>query len=112
MTRSNDNVLAGSCAFVWEFVVAAARRAEFEHEYGPDGRWVALFRAAPGFLGTQLLHDDGTPGRYLTVDRWRSPEDYGDFRKAFAAQYDALDHECKALTLAERSIGHFTQVGG
>lgn len=111
MTRATQVETPGSYACVWEFVVPAARRAEFEIDYGPDGRWVALFRSAPGYLGTLLLHDDAMPGRYLTVDRWRSVDDYHAFRATHAAQYEALDRECEGLTLAERSIGSFTQVG-
>lgn len=111
MTQSTDDAATGNYAYVWEFAVAAARRAEFEHEYGPEGRWVALFRNAPGYLGSWLLHDDATPGRYLTIDRWRSAADYRAFRAEHVAEYDALDRECAALTLAERAIGSFAEIG-
>jgi len=111
MTHATKDVMQGGYACIWEFVVPAARRMEFERDYGPGGRWVALFRSAPGYLGTLLLHDDAMPGRYLTVDRWRSEADYRDFRTTCAALCDALDRECASLTLAERSIGNFTQVG-
>jgi heme-degrading monooxygenase HmoA len=95
---------------VWEFTVDDARRAEFELHYAPRGTWAGLFARAPGFLGTQLLRDEAVPGRYLTVDRWRSAEDYRQFRARFGAEYAALDQRCAALTREERSLGSYTEV--
>jgi heme-degrading monooxygenase HmoA len=92
---------------IWEFTVDEAARAEFERHYGPQGSWAALFGRAEGFLGTLLLRDASTPGRYLTVDRWQSPEAYASFRDGFAAEYAALDRQCERLTRAERMIGTF-----
>jgi heme-degrading monooxygenase HmoA len=57
-------------ATLWEFTVAAARQAEFEAHYGPDGTWARLFSRADGYLGTELLRDRADPLRYLTIDRW------------------------------------------
>ena len=102
--------MAGSFVYVWEFMVDDARRAEFELHYGPRGTWAMLFERAAGFLGTQLLRDEAVPGRYLTVDRWRSVEDYREFRARFGAEYAALDERCAALTLGERPLGSYTEI--
>ncbi len=94
---------------VWEFTVDDASRSDFEREYGPEGRWAALFRRAPGYLGTQLLRDESTPGRYLTIDRWQSAAAYRSFRSAFAEAYESLDRKFEAMTREERTIGSFTE---
>ncbi len=92
---------------IWEFKVRPGREAEFEARYGADGSWVRLFRSAPGYLDTLLLRDREERGRYLTLDRWESEEAHRDFRRARAAEVDALDRECEALTLSEREMGRF-----
>jgi len=102
--------MAGSFVYVWEFVVDGARRVEFEHHYGPRGSWAALFRRANDYLGTELLSDEATAGRYLTIDRWRSAEAYRAFRSRFATEYAALDRQCEAFTREERSLGSFTEI--
>src|SRR5262245_34633956 len=94
---------------IWEFTVDEAARTDFERHYGPQGSWAALFGRAEGFLGTQLLRAASTPDRYLTIDRWLSPEAYASFRDEFAAEYVALDRQCELLTRAERPIGTFAE---
>jgi quinol monooxygenase YgiN len=69
-----------------------------------------LFRRSPDYIETLLLEDDVVPGRYLTVDRWRSKAAYLAFRAAFAEQYEQLDDECEQLTAAERSLGEFNDI--
>lgn len=56
---------------------------EFERAYGPDGDWASFFRLGRGYIGTELLRDVETPGRYLVVDRWETAEAYN----AFAAEH-------------------------
>ena len=94
-------------AYIWEFTVAEAHRPAFERAYGPHGPWVALFRRAPGYLGTELLRDAATPGRYLTVDRWASAAAYHAFHTEHGAAYAAIDVECEYLTEGERSLGEY-----
>jgi quinol monooxygenase YgiN len=96
--------------YVWEFTVAAERRAEFERAYGDDGEWVALFRRSSDYLGTDLLRDRANPGRYLTVDRWRSAAARDAFRALHAEAIAAIDARCEAFTLAERHLGDFDRV--
>lgn len=94
-------------SYVWEYRVEADRRTAFEQAYGPQGPWVALFRRAPGYVRTDLLHDRADPARYLSIDHWRSLEDYQAFRASFAAEYAAIDRECDALTTHEQALGEF-----
>jgi heme-degrading monooxygenase HmoA len=97
--------------YVWQFDVAAERRAEFERVYGPDGEWVKLFRRSPDYLGTDLLRDRETPGRYLTVDRWRGAAERAEFLRRHARDVATLDERCVELTAAERRLGDFDVVG-
>ena len=92
---------------VWEFRVRSERRAEFERHYGPQGCWAGLFRQSMGYLGTELLHDRSDPLRYLTIDRWTSPEAYRAFRDEFASPYATLDEACAELTTHEAALGEY-----
>jgi heme-degrading monooxygenase HmoA len=53
--------------------------AGFERVYGPDGEWAEFFRRGRGYIGTELLRDVETAGRYLVIDRWESAEAYNAF---------------------------------
>lgn len=95
---------------VWEFTVAQEREAEFIRQYGPDGSWVQLFARAPDYLGTLLLRDVALPGRFLTLDRWRSEQAYRAFRALKAEEYRALDQRFERLCLSERELGAFARI--
>jgi len=99
--------MASSYMYCWEYRVRPEAVAEFERVYGADGDWVALFRRAAGYLGTELYRDLEAPGRYLTIDLWESEDACRAFRTRFAAEFEALDRRCEALTLEEREIGRF-----
>jgi hypothetical protein len=88
----------------WEFLPAAGRTDEFVAAYGADGPWVALFRRADGYLGTDLVALSERPGWFRTVDRWTSPQAYAAFRSAYAAEYRAVDLACERLTAEERPV--------
>lgn len=92
---------------IWRYVVAEGRVAEFERRYGPDGDWVRLFRRSPAYLGTELWRDRAIAMRYLTLDRWRSESDWLAFRRAYSADYEALDRSCAILTEADEQLGAF-----
>ena len=96
---------------VWAFEVKPGSAQAFESAYGPEGEWAKLFRKAPGYGGTELLKDVDTMGRYLTIDRWRSREDFWKFREAFRAEYLAIDNRLKVLTTRETLIGDFQSNG-
>lgn len=93
--------------YIWEFRVAAESRAEFERQYGPDGGWVRLFRRAEGYLETLFLTDPAEAGHYITIDRWKSEEDYMAFHAEFSEEYVRLDTECEHLTINEVFLGIF-----
>ena len=45
---------------------------------------------------------------WLTVDRWKSEEEYLRFRAARLPDYEALDREMEELTERETKLGSFT----
>jgi quinol monooxygenase YgiN len=92
---------------VWEFAVREDKVAVFEQFYSATGSWATLFQASAGFLGTTLLRDTHSPGRYLTIDRWDSAVAQLRMRERFAKEYEAVDRDCEALTETERRIGVF-----
>ena len=65
------------------------------------------FASPDAFAPSLLLRDRAVPHRYVTVDRWRSEEDYARFRQRFAEDYRALDERCRELTLHERALGTY-----
>jgi heme-degrading monooxygenase HmoA len=92
---------------VWAFRVRRGKRGEFERIYGPNGDWERLFRAANGYIRTELIRDLGTPRRYLTLDFWSSHEAYARFKKENRAEYQAIDEKCGSLTESEVKVGEF-----
>jgi heme-degrading monooxygenase HmoA len=95
---------------VWEFRVAPSAQAEFEFEYGPNGSWIKLFRKAPGYIETLLLHDSADPLRYVTADRWESEGAHEAFRTRNLAEYEEIDRRCQGYTMSEFSLGEFSEV--
>jgi quinol monooxygenase YgiN len=89
---------------VWEYDVPEATKTEFERIYGADGAWARLFSAEEGFAGTELFVSLSTPGRYLTVDRFRDQASWQRFQDEHRVAYWALDAESEGLTLAEREL--------
>ncbi len=61
--------------------------AEFERVYGTNGEWAEFFGQGRGYIGTELLRDVETPGRYLVVDRWESADAYNAFVAAHCKEY-------------------------
>ena len=84
------------------------RRLVFENAYGPAGDWAQLFSKASGFIGLELLKEDG---RYLTIDRWESAQHFEAFKAARERDYAALDQRLEGLALGEKYVGSFVQVG-
>jgi heme-degrading monooxygenase HmoA len=96
-------------AIIWEFFVAPAKVAAFEAAYGADGAWTQLFRQAFGFIEVKLLRCDDQAGRYLTIDRWASVAAFEDFKRLFAAEYQALDAQLEGLASTEVRVGAFEE---
>ena len=95
---------------VWEFEVAPHARERFEERYSPHGAWARLFARHEGYRGTTLVRSVAREGLYVVTDRWRDVAAFEAFRFEHGADYDALDAECEALTLAERPLGRFEVV--
>lgn len=83
------------------------KRRAFEKAYGPNGDWAKLFDRAEGYIRTELIRDPKTPGRYVTLDFWKSRQAYQQFKKQNLAAYKALDKKCNSLTESEKLIGEF-----
>ncbi|HEU0092278.1 MAG TPA: hypothetical protein VFS78_09215 [Vicinamibacteria bacterium] len=62
------------------------------------------------YVGTALLRDRATRGRYFVTDAWRDASAYRTFKERHADAYAALDVECAALTEDERRLGEFEPV--
>ena len=93
---------------LWQFFVKPGCEADFEDAYGEEGAWVRLFAQGEGYLGSELLRSTTAPNLYLTIDRWRSVDDFANFREVHAAQYAALDARCAEWTASENLIGNWS----
>jgi heme-degrading monooxygenase HmoA len=92
-------------ALVFSYEVRDA--AEFERVYGSEGDWAAFFRRGRGYIGTELLRDLETPGRYLVVDRWESAETYNAFVAEHREEYMRRVDETRFLYESELRFGTF-----
>jgi heme-degrading monooxygenase HmoA len=92
------------------FVYEARDPEEFERVYGPEGEWTAFFRGGEGYLGTELLRDVETPGRYLAIDRWETREAYQAFVDAHRDEYMRHVDETVFHYRQELRIGTFENV--
>ena len=95
---------------LWMFHVKPDREREFVQAYAPDGEWAALFRRDAHYLGTELLRDEATPLRYVTIDRWTSASPYASFLARNAGDFEALDRRCDELTEQEMKVGEYASV--
>lgn len=96
---------------VWEFRIRPEVGAEFVEQYGPDGVWARLFRQAEGYIRTELLRDVTDKRRFLTLDYWKSEEEFNQFRRQHSADYERLDKELQGLTEDEKRLGAFDSAG-
>jgi heme-degrading monooxygenase HmoA len=84
--------------------------AQFEAVYGPAGEWAAFFKDARGYIGTELLRDVETPGRYLVVDRWESAEAYNTFANERREEYMQRVDDTRFMYDQELRFGSFENV--
>jgi heme-degrading monooxygenase HmoA len=84
--------------------------AEFEKVYGSDGAWEQFFRQGTGYIGTELLRDVETAGRYVVIDRWESGDAYNAFVEAHRAEYMRRVDETRFLYVQELRVGTFESV--
>jgi len=92
------------------FSYEARDAVEFERVYGPDGEWTAFFRSGRGYVGTELLRDVETPGRYLVIDRWESREAYQTFVEERREEYMRRVDDTAFYYAAELRLGTFENV--
>ena len=92
---------------LWSYRVAPGCEADFQALYAADGDWSRLFGRSPAYLGTQLLRDAAEASRFVTIDRWRSRDDYDAFLESERPAYATLDARGDALTVEEMRIGAF-----
>jgi heme-degrading monooxygenase HmoA len=90
---------------IWEYQVRAEFVVKFEEIYSAKGAWAKLFQKSRGYLGTELLADEGQPHRYITIDRWASSKEYESFLSEWKNEYADLDAKCEGLTERETPLG-------
>ena len=93
---------------LWEFVVQPDKIHDFVAAYEATGDWAKLFGLANGYEGTELLSSTESANRFITIDRWRSPDDFARFQQQFGEQYRSLNRQLEGFTLSERKLGTFT----
>lgn len=82
----------------------------FERAYGADGEWAQFFRQGTGYVGTELLRDIETPGRYLVIDRWESAEAYNAFTSEHREEYMRRVDDTRFYYEHELRFGTFANV--
>ena len=92
---------------VWAFRVRPGKEQKFLEQYGPEGSWARFFRGSGGYIRTELARDVADDRRFLTLDYWKSEEEFIEFRKQNLAGYERLDKECEELTEQETRLGAF-----
>ncbi len=81
--------------------------AEFIEMYGPEGQWARFFRRSDGYIRTELVRDVTQDRRFLTLDYWKSEEEFNRFHSQHLAEYERLDQEFEDLTEQETRLGAF-----
>ncbi len=89
---------------VWEYEVAEGRVDAFVAAYGSTGDWAQLFRAAHGYLGTELYRRTDDSARFVTIDRWTDRAAWSAFLEEWGESYERLDRTMTALVAAQRSL--------
>jgi heme-degrading monooxygenase HmoA len=90
---------------VWEFRIRPETETEFVEKYGPEGTWARLFRQSDGYIRTELVRDVTEERRFLTLDYWKSEEEFNRFHRQHLAEYERLDKELESLTEQEMRVG-------
>jgi heme-degrading monooxygenase HmoA len=92
------------------FSYEAREPERFEQVYGPEGEWAQFFRQGDGYVGTELLRDVETAGRYLVVDRWESADAYNAFVAANQAEFARRVDDTRIYYEQELRLGTFENV--
>jgi heme-degrading monooxygenase HmoA len=89
---------------IWTYTVLEQHSEAFRKHYSEDGSWAKLFQRGDGYLHTEFYQDTSHPERFLTIDRWRSREQYDRFFEQHRDAYLTLDKQCDDLTDSEELI--------
>jgi heme-degrading monooxygenase HmoA len=89
------------------FSYEAREPEQFERVYGPEGEWARFFRRGRGYVGTELLRDVETPGRYFVIDRWDTAEAYNAFVAEHSAEYMTRVDDTRIYYDQELRLGTF-----
>jgi heme-degrading monooxygenase HmoA len=92
------------------FLYEAREPESFEEAYGPTGDWAKFFANAAGYIGTELLRDVETPGRYVVIDRWESADAYNAFLEAHRDEYMRRGDDMSFHYMQELRFGTFENV--
>lgn len=88
-------------AIVWSYRADQGRLVEFRETYGADGVWSRLFARHPGFIATRLYADTADEAAFITVDMWRSEEDFLEFKQQYNEDYAEMDRRFAGLSVQQ-----------
>jgi heme-degrading monooxygenase HmoA len=98
-------------ARIWMFRPTEGGEKAFAEAYSANGPWSQLFARAEGFEGVSLLRPADAGGWWMTVDRWRSEDDFRAFERDSAQAYRELDRALGDVAGEERFLGAFEDAG-
>ena len=96
---------------IWQFSVEPQYRQNFLEYYGPQGKWVKLFKKSTNYISTDLLIRNADQHAFLTIDKWKDEQAYVDFLKENELVYKKLDLACEKFTLNEKLVGKYFSIG-
>jgi hypothetical protein len=82
---------------------------EFVAACKPDGAWARLFARQMAISAQSCCAqtDSDQAATFVTIDRWKTTEDFTRFQEHFGAEYRLLDTQLEGLTLRERKLETF-----
>lgn len=95
---------------VWVYEVRDEFIDQFKEAYGPNGKWVNLFRHCSGYIKTILLQDLDNPNQFITIDYWQSYSAYSSMKEIVAPEYEYLDKQCEPYSSSENHLGIFETI--
>ncbi len=94
---------------IWEYKVKPEKASEFEAAYGKEGEWSRFFKQSKAFKGSELIVKDLENHVYMTIDKWKSIEQYDQFMQQNMKEYKRLDQKLAAYTILKEEIGIFSE---
>lgn len=93
--------------YIWEYNVLEDQVDAFKKAYKTNGDWCQLFIKSDAYIQSEFYSDKNNPCRFVTIDIWKSSEDFAAFKKAHKKDYEALDFRCEDLCDIEVFVGEF-----